>query len=155
MHPRRFARILAGGALLLFGLLSLSGTTVEPDVRKVDPRLLHPDAMAADTARGQTFGTVPAAETAIPTFLRLGEDDPDLPGKLLGLGGSAKRVAPRIYVGKIPPDAVRYVSNWPNIAYIDGAKRARRMLDLSRPAISADIVQAGTSGFPRPSTRAA
>jgi subtilisin family serine protease len=150
MHPRRFTGILAGGALLLYGLLSLSGTSVEPDFRKVDPRLLSHDAMATGSARMRTFDFVPAEETAIPMFIRLGEDDPDLPGKILGLGGSAKKVSSRMYVGTIPPDAVRYVSNWPKIAYIDGAKRARRMLDRSRPALSADIVQEGTSGFPPP-----
>ena len=106
--------------------------------------------MATVSARVQTLGAPPAAETAIPMFILLVEDDPDLPGKFLGLGGNAKRVASRMYVGKIPPDAIRFVSNWPNIAYIDGAKRARRMLDLSRPALSAEIVQAGTSGFPSP-----
>jgi subtilisin family serine protease len=83
-------------------------------------------------------------------FIRLGEDDPDLPVKFLGLGGAAKKVSPRIYIGEIPPVAVRYVSNWPKVAYIDGARQARRMLDMSRPAVSADIVQAGTSGFPSP-----
>jgi len=150
MHPRRFAGTLAGGALLLYGLFSLSGTSVEPDFRKVDPRLLHPYAMEAVSAREQTLGGPKATETAIPMFLRLVEDDPDIPGKFLGLGGSAKRVASRMYVAKIPPDAIRFVSNWPNIAYIDGAKRVRRMLDLSRPALSAEIVQAGTSGFPPP-----
>jgi len=150
MHPRRFTGILAGGALLLYGLLSLSGTSVEPDFRKVDPYLLPPDAMAAGSARGKTFGGAKTAETAIPMFIRLDEDDPDLPGKFLGLGGSAKKVASRMYVGTVPPDAVRFVSNWPKIAYLDGAKRVRRMLDRSRPALSADIVQAGTPGFPPP-----
>ncbi len=150
MHPLRIARTMAGGALLFYGLLSLSGTSVEPDFRKVDPRLLAPDAMAAGSVRVRTFGAAPAEKIAIPMFLRLSEDDPDLPGKFLSLGGGAKRVASRLYVGKIPPDAIRYVSNWPNIAYIDGAKRVRHMLDASRPALSADIVQAGTPSFPQP-----
>jgi subtilisin family serine protease len=150
MHPRRFAKTLAGGALLLYGLLSLSGTSVEPDFRKVDPRLLPPDVTATGSARVRTLGADPAAETAIPMFLRLGEEDPDLPGKVLGLGGSAKRVASRIYVGELLPGAVRYISNWPNIAYIEGARPVRRMLDVSRPALSAEIVQVGTSGFPAP-----
>ena len=150
MHPRRFAGTLAGGALLLYGLLSLSGTSVDPDVRKVDPSLLHPDAGSTVSTLARTFGGAPAAETAIPIFLRLGADDPDLPGKVLDLGGSAKRVASRIYVGEIPPGSVRYLSNWPNIVYIDGAKRARRMLDLSRPVVSADVVQAPMPGSPPP-----
>jgi len=141
---------MVGGALLLYALLSLSGTSVEPDFRKVDPRLLHSDAMATESARRQSFGAVPATESAIPMFIRLDEDDPDLPGKFLGLGGSAKRIASRIYVGEIPPDAVRYVSNWSNTTYIEGSKRVRRMLDVSRPALSANIVQAGTSSFPPP-----
>lgn len=149
MHPES-SRKLASGVILLYGILSLSGTSVEPDLRKVDPRLLHTGAMAAGPFTGQRSGAAPAAEAAIPMFVRLEKDDPDIPGKFLNLGGSAKRVAPRTYVGKIPPDMVRYVSNWPNIAYIDGAKRVRRMLDLSRPALSADIVQAGTNNFPQP-----
>jgi len=146
----RWARNTPGAILLLCGLLSLSGTSVEPDVRKVDPRLLRADGRTTGTARERTVGFASAAETTIPVFLRLGEDDPDLPGKFLNLGGSAKRVASRLYVGEIPPDAVRYVSNWPKIAYLDGAKQARRMLDRSRPAVSAEIVQAGTPGFPPP-----
>ncbi|MFA6146917.1 MAG: S8 family serine peptidase [bacterium] len=150
MHPRRFAGFLSGGTLLLYGILSLSGTSVEPDSRKIDPRILLPGVTATAPTRVETFGAAPAAESAIPMFVRLSEDDPDLPGKFLGLGGSAKRIGPRIYVGQIPPDTVRYVSNWPNIAYLEGSKRARHMLDLSRPAISADIVQAGTPGFPSP-----
>ena len=150
LHPRRFAGTMAGGTLLLYGLLSLSGTSVEPDFRKVDPRLLHPDAVAAVSARGQTIGAASTGGNAIPIFIRLGEDDPDLPGKFLGLGGSAKRVASRMYVGEIPGNTARYISNWPNIVYIDGAKRVRQMLDLSRPALSAEIVQAGTSSFPPP-----
>ena len=149
MHPRS-ARNIAGTLLALYGLLSLSGATVEPDVRKVDPRLLHPEAMASASARVRTFGEATSVESAVPMFIRLGEDDPDLPGKFLGLGGRAQKVASRIYVGEVPPDAVRYLSNWPNVTYIDGAKRARRMLDLSRPALSADIVQAGASTFPPP-----
>ena len=149
MHPRS-ARNIAGTLLALYGLLSLSGATVDPDVRKVDPRLLHPEAMASASARVQTFGEAKSVESAVPMFIRLGEDDPDLPGKFLGLGGRAQKVASRIYVGEVPPDAVRYLSNWPNVTYIDGAKRARRMLDLSRPALSADIVQAGASTFPPP-----
>jgi subtilisin family serine protease len=146
----RSARYFASGAFLLYGLLSLSGTSVEPDFRKVDPALLHPDTIAAGSARLQAVAGSNSGATALPVFIRLGEDDPDLPVKFLGLGGAAKKVSPRIYVGEIPPVAVRYVSNWPKVAYIDGARQARRMLDMSRPAVSADIVQAGTSGFPSP-----
>ena len=50
MHSRT-ARNIAGTLLALYGLLSLSGATVEPDVRKIDPRLLHPGAMASASAR--------------------------------------------------------------------------------------------------------
>jgi subtilisin family serine protease len=149
MQPR-FARNLASGIILLYGLLSLSGTSVEPDFRKVDPRLLHRDAVSTVSPMGATTGAPPAGENAIEVFLRLGEDDPDLPGKFLNLGGNAKRVAPRTYIGEIPLGTIRYVSNWPKIAYIEGSKRVRGMLDVSRPAISADTVQAGTSSFPPP-----
>ncbi len=142
---------MAGAALLFYGLLSLSGTSVEPDVRKVDPRILLADSPEADFTRGGTFRTaLPPAGVAVPLFIRLSEDDPDLPGKFLSLGGEAKRIDSRMYVGKIPPGSVRYVSNWQNIAYIESGIRARRMLDRSLPAVQADIVQSGIPGFPPP-----
>ncbi|MGZ8463409.1 MAG: S8 family serine peptidase [Candidatus Deferrimicrobiaceae bacterium] len=149
MHSR-WARFAAGAILVLCGLFSLSGTTVEPDLRTVDPRLLQSAAMATGVAREQTSGAAPAEGIAIPMFLRVDEDDPALPGKILLIGGSATRVASRIYVAKVPRDAVRYVSNWANVSYLDGAKPVRRMLDVSRPAVSANTVQAGTPGFPPP-----
>ena len=147
MLPRRFAGTVSGGALLLYGLLSLSGTSVEPDFRKVDPRLLHPDAMATGSARWRTFGAAKTAEIAIPVFFRLGGDDPDLPDKIGNLGGTAHRISPRVYTARLPMDGLRYASNWPSVSYIEAGRRVRPLLDLSRPAVSADLVQAGT-GLP-------
>ena len=147
MLPRRFVGTLSGVALLLYGLLSLSGTSVEPDLRKVDPRLVHADAVAAGSARGQTFGAAPTAEIAIPMFIRLAEDDPDLPGKIGNLGGAAHRISPRVYTARVPMDGLRYASNWPSVSYIEAGRRVRPLLDLSRPAVFADLVQAGT-GLP-------
>ncbi|MBP2683500.1 MAG: peptidase and subtilisin kexin sedolisin [Deltaproteobacteria bacterium] len=148
MHPRRFAGSVAGAALLLYGLLSLSGTFVEPDFRKVEPRLLHADAVATGSARGRASDFASAAVvTAIPMFIRLGEDDPDLPGKIGNLGGTAHRISPRVYTARLPVDKLRYVSNWPSVSYIEAGRRVRPVLNLSRPAVFADLVQAGT-GLP-------
>lgn len=150
MFTRRFGTTMAGVALLLYGLLSFSGTSVEPDFRKIDPYLFNPDVLGAGSVRGEIFGAAPTREPVLPVFIRLGNDDPDLPRKFINLGGNAKKIASAMYVGNIPSNTVRYVSNWPNIAYIDSARRVRHMLDVSRPAISADIVQAGTASFPPP-----
>lgn len=144
--PSRRARNAAGAMLVLCGLLSLSGTTVEPDVRKLDPRLLHSDGAAARAAREKAPGPASATLEA-PVFLRTGSDDPDLPDKIRNLGGTAHRISPRVTTARIPIDGLRFASNWPSVSYIEAGRRARPMLDLSRPAVFADDVQAGT-GLP-------
>ncbi len=85
----------------------------------------------------------------VPVFIHMKSDDPDLPERLGNLGGNGRRITSRLYTGRIPRDAARYISNWPQVSYIEGARRAKPLLDLSRPAVSADNVQAGT-GLPSP-----
>jgi subtilisin family serine protease len=142
----RGARSAAGAILVLCGLFSLSGTTVEPDVRKLDPRLLHSDGAAARAAREKASGAASATLEA-PVFLRTGSDDPDLPDKIRNLGGTAHRISSRVTTARIPIDGLRFASNWPSVSYIEAGRRARPLLDLSRPAVFADDVQAGT-GLP-------
>ncbi|MDA8122135.1 MAG: S8 family serine peptidase [Deltaproteobacteria bacterium] len=125
IEKRKFA---AAVFLSIFGVASLSGVDVSPDHRKIGPMLLVMDDPA-------------------PVFIHMKSDDPDLPARLGNLGGNGRRITPRLYTGRIPRDAARYVSNWPQVSYIEGARRARPLLDLSGPAVSADIVQAGT-GLP-------
>src|SRR4030067_1131012 len=59
----------------------------------------------------------------------------------------AEQTPARLYSGPLPADAARYVSRWPEVAYIEAAKMARPMLDVSRPAVQADVVQLG-AGLP-------
>jgi len=147
MHPRRFAGTMAGGTLLLYGLLSLSGTSVVPDVRKVDPRLLYSDAAASPSGEAVPFGAPSRATALVPVFLRTGSDDPALLERIRNVGGEAARISPRIHTARLPVDALRYVSNWSSVDYIEAGRRVRPLLDRSRPAVSADDVQAG-AGLP-------
>lgn len=146
MHSR-WARNAAGAILVLFGLFSLSGTTVEPDLRKVDPRLLHSGGMAIGTARESASGAAKAATLEAPVFLRTGTDDPALPDKIRNLGGTARRISSRVTTARLPMDGLRYASNWPSVSYIEAGRRVRPLLDFSRPAVFADNVQEGT-GLP-------
>jgi len=150
MHPRRFAGTIAGGALLLYGLLSLSGTSVEPDARKVEPRLLFSGVAASPSGEAVPFGAPSRAAALVPVFLRTDSDDLTLPERIRSVGGDAVRISPRVHTARLPVDALRYVSNWSNIVYIEGSKRVRLMLDRSRPDILADAVQTGMSSFPPP-----
>lgn len=124
--------------LSLLGFASFSGMDIASELRKVDPAVL-----LANDPRYGGYGA------SLPVFIHLDRDDPEFSARLANLGGSGKRIAARLHVGRIPPDAARYLSNWPQVAYIEGAKRARPLLNLSRPAVSADVVQAGT-GMPPP-----
>lgn len=146
MHSR-WARNAAGAVLVLCGLFSLSGTTIEPDVRKVDPRLLHSDGVAIRAARERLPGAPPAATLEMPVFLRTEYDDPALPDKIRNLGGTARRISSRVTTARLPMGGLRYASNWPSVSYIEAGRRVRPLLDLSRPAVFADDVQAGT-GLP-------
>lgn len=146
MRSRTFRRT-AGALLCLFGVLSLSGTPVEPDVRKVDPMLLRSDSVAVSSAQRKVFGAPPSGDLAVPVFIHGTGDDPSLPERIGSLSGSARRISSRVLTARIRMDAVRYVSNWPSVSYIEAGRRVRPLLDLSRPAVKADVVQAGT-GLP-------
>ncbi|RJP22575.1 MAG: hypothetical protein C4529_05385 [Deltaproteobacteria bacterium] len=146
MRSRTFRRT-AGTFLCLFGVLSLSGAPVEPDVRKVDPMLLRSDAGAVRSAQRKVFGAPPSGDLAVPVFIHGTGDDPSLPGKIGSLSGSARRISSTVLTARIRMDAVRYISNWPSVSYIEAGRLVRPLLDLSRPAVKADVVHAGT-GLP-------
>lgn len=133
--------------LSLFGVASLSGVDVSPDHRKIGPMLLVTDDPTFAAAPQRRMEAPVRRELPVPVFIHMKSDDPDLPARLGNLGGNGRRITSRLYTGRIPRDAARYISNWPQVSYIEGARRARPLLDLSRPAVSADIVQAGT-GLP-------
>lgn len=146
MSPR-VGRSLASGFLLIFAFLSMSGVDVEPDRRKVEPRLFHAEALVTEPAREQAIGAPPAATAPVPVFIRTAYDDPAFPERIRNVGGTANRITPFIYTARLPLDSLRYASNWPSIAYIEAGRRVRPLLDLSRPAVLADSVQNGT-GLP-------
>lgn len=147
--PRR-VHILAFLSFLSFGLASLSGVPVEPDERKIDPVLVATDVPAVTAIQRKIAGGPMRAQSPVPLFFRLGNEDPAFPGRVRELGGTARKVAPRLYIGQIPRDAVRYLSNRPEVAYLEAARRARPLLDISAPAVFADDVQAGSAGWPPP-----
>lgn len=144
------SRILALVLLLPWGIASLSGVPVEPDMRKIDPVLIATDTPAVTAIQRKISGSPPRAEAPVPLFFRLERDDPSFPDQVRELGGSAQKVAPRLYTGQIPRDAARYLSNRPEVAYLEAARRARPLLDISAPSVSADIVQAGSAEWPTP-----
>jgi len=147
--PRR-ARILAILLLLPWAVSSLSGVPVEPDERKIDPLLLATDVPAMAAMQRKIAGSPMRMPGSVPLFFRLETDDPSFPDRVLALGGTARNVAPRLYVGRIPPDAARYLSIRPGVEYLEAARIARPLLDLSAPAVSADAVHAGSAGWPPP-----
>ncbi len=144
---------LARFCFLLVAAISLSGVDISPDSRKIEPFLLATDQPAVVAAQRKMMEAAGPPDLPVPVFIHMKSDDPELPARLGKLGGSGRRITSRLYTGRIPRDAARYLSNWPQVAYIENAKRARPLLDLSRPAVSADIVQAGT-GLPAPFTGA-
>jgi subtilisin family serine protease len=146
----RRARILALLLLLPWGIASLSGMPVRPDERKIDPVLIESDVPAVRAVQRKIIGGPARAQSSFPLFFRLATEDPSFPDTVRGLGGTAIRVAPRLYAGRIPMDAARYLSNRPEVAYLEVARRARTLLDLSAPAVFADNVQAGSAGWPPP-----
>ncbi len=141
-------RRLALAIVAAWGAASLSGVEIVPDARKIEPLASpadHPAVLAAQRTVAEGAG-LPGGP--LPVFIRLSDDDPDLPEKIRNLGGDAAKVAPRIYAARIPRDATRYLSNWPGVVYIEAAKKVRPLLDVSRPATGADVVQAGGLGLP-------
>lgn len=147
--PRR-VHTLAFLAFLSFGLASLSGVPIEPDERKIDPVLIATDVPAVTAMQRKIAGSPMRTQSPVPLFFRLGSEDQAFPDRVRELGGTARKVAPRLYIGRIPRDAARYLSNLPEVAYLEAARRARPLLDVSAPAVFADDVQAGSAGWPPP-----
>ena len=131
----------------LFGVASLSGVEVAPDLRKIEPLALLTGDPAMIAARAKAMGTQGRQPADFGVFVHLRSGNRAFPDKIQALGGEAAQIHDRLYSGTLPADATRYVSLWPEVAYIEAAKLARPMLDLSRPAVQADVVQAGT-GLP-------
>lgn len=120
-----------------------------PDLRKIEPLALTTDGKAALAVREKVMEVPEGRLSKFPVFLHLAAGSDVFPGKVEALGGRARKIHPRLYAGEIPGDAERYISHWPEVAYIEAAKRVRPLLDVSRPAVRADVVHAGT-GLPAP-----
>ncbi|MGZ8440405.1 MAG: S8 family serine peptidase, partial [Candidatus Deferrimicrobiaceae bacterium] len=131
----------------LYGVASLSGLEVAPDLRKIEPLALLTGEPAMVAAQAKTMGAQGRQPADFGVFVHLQSGNRAFPDKIRALGGEAAQIHDRLYSGTLPADAARYVSRWPEVAYIEAAKMARPMLDVSRPAVQADVVQAGT-GLP-------
>jgi subtilisin family serine protease len=131
----------------LYGFTSLSGVEVAFDLRKIEPLALATGEPAMVAVQAKTMGAQGRQTADLGVFVHLASGNRAFPDKIRALGGEAAQIHDRLYSGTIPADATRYVSHWPEVAYIEAAKMARPMLDLSRPAVQADVVQAGT-GLP-------
>ena len=133
--------------VILFGTASLSGVDVDPDLKKIEPLMLATDEPAVVAAQGKVMSATRRLSSLPRVFVHLRDAEQTFPAKIEALGGAASPIHARLFSGAIPRDAARYISRWPEVAYIESEKLARPMLDESRPAVSADIVQAGT-GLP-------
>ncbi len=141
------------GLFGVFGLASLSGVTVLPDNSRMSPVLSNAIDETGVYPSGVTgFLRSIFQDSESRTLLILANDDPSLHAKLSDLGGITREISKGFHVGRVPVEAIRYLSNWPSIVYLERSMIARRMLNTSRPAILADIVQEGTatglSGIP-------
>jgi subtilisin family serine protease len=139
--------------LILLGAASLSGIDVSPNHAKIEPFLLATDQPAIAAAQRKMSEALGRPDLSVPVFIHMRNDDPELPAKLGNLGGTGRPVHSLLYTGQIPRDAARYISNWAQVAYIESAKLAKPLLNLSAPAVFADDVHAGT-GLPSPFTGA-
>jgi subtilisin family serine protease len=135
---------------VLWGVVSLSGMEVAPDLVKIDPAALATDQPAIVAHQGRIMGAAGRQPAAIPVFVHLQFGNRVLPGKIRSLGGEAEAVHERLYTGSIPRDAARYISRWPEVSYIEAGRRAYPLLDFSGPAISADTVHQGSPAWPSP-----
>lgn len=136
--------------VVLWGVASLSGVEVEPDLRRIDPAVLlrdNPPAMATPLG---TPGRQGVQGLPLSVFIRLAADDDALPGQVQNLGGTSRKLLPRIYAARLPADTTRYLSNRSTVLYIEADRIARPLLDVSGPALSADLVQRGSPPLPRP-----
>ena len=69
-------------------------------------------------------------------------------------GGRHSTVTPGIIVGALPLSAVRSLAARPEVRFLEGSRWASPALDVSKPEIKADQVQAGSGGLPRAYTGA-
>jgi len=144
-NPRpRHLLLLVG---ILFGVASLSGVDVAPDLRKIDPLVLATDDPPVVAAQTRIMSAAGRLSSFPRVFVHLRNADQGFPAKVEALGGTASPIHARLFSGAIPRDAARYLSHWPEVKYIEAENMAWPMLDESRPAVSADIVQSGT-GLP-------
>jgi subtilisin family serine protease len=135
---------------VLWGVVSLSGVEVAPDLTKIDPLALSTDLPAIVAHQGKIMGAPRRHPAALPVFVHLQSGNQVLPEKIRSLGGEAKAVHERLYTGSIPRDAARYISRWPEVSYIEAGRWATPLLDFSGPAISADAVHQGLPAWPSP-----
>jgi subtilisin family serine protease len=135
---------------VLWGIVSLSGMEVAPDLAKIDPLALATDLPAIVAHQGKIMGAPGRQPAALPVFVHLQSGNRVLPGKIRSLGGEAEAVHDRLYTGSIPRDAARYISRWPEVSYIEAGRLATPLLDFSGPAISADAVHQGMPSWPSP-----
>lgn len=141
-------RSRAATAAVFCALLSLSGTWVEPDLRRLDPLLAATDSASGGPLERRAAGAPGARRAFLPVFVHLRFAEPRVISRLEYLGAAARRVHGRLFAAHIPLDATRYISNWEEVAYIEGGRTARPLLDLSRTAVDADQVQAGSPARP-------
>jgi subtilisin family serine protease len=149
VNGRALKRSIARLFIILVGASSLSGVDLSPDHRKIEPLALATDDPPVVAAQRKMMEAPGRPELPVPVFIHMKSDDPDLPARLADLGGSGRRITSRLFTARIPRDSARYISNWPQVDYIESAKRARPLLDVSRPVVSADFVQTGF-GLPAP-----
>lgn len=131
------------GLATLSGIILTSPAATSTSIRKIAPALL----VSASSSGGGILQSLTSFFRPTPQrnlFIHTKTDDPGFPGQIAALGGQVVRAAPGIYAGKIPEDAISIVSGWDSVTYLEGSRRARKMLDLSRPEIFANIVQSGT-----------
>jgi len=134
----------------MWGLASLSGMEVAPDLRKIDPFAIVSEEPAIVAAQTRAAGVRGRQPLPLPVFVHLRSGNPVFPGKIRSLGGEASKVHARLYTGAIPRDAARYISRWPEVSYIEADRLARPLLDVSGPAVLTDVVHQGTPDWPPP-----
>jgi subtilisin family serine protease len=127
-------------------MASFSGVVVAPDLRKIDPAILFRSVPGAISAPQ----SIPAQEEPpVPVLIRLASDDDGLPDQVRNLGGTSRKIFPRVYAARLPTDATRYLSHRSTILYMEPDRVAWPLLDESRPAVYADIVQQGSPPLPQ------
>ena len=136
---------------IMWAVASLSGMEVAPDLRKIDPLALVSEEPAIVAAQTRVAGVRGRQPLPLPVFVHLRSGNRVFPGKIRSLGGDAVRVHARLYTGAIPRDAARYISLWPEVAYIEADRLTRPLLDVSGPVVLADVVHPpGLPGWPPP-----